>query len=125
MRILIKLLIFNNFTMNNKNNTFSIKITMFSFLISLLLVSITYWAIDWARTCETIYTDINWSKYFSSLLCTENIRLTWVVADNIILRDVSTRTISDFIVANYWEITKHIDSWSWNTCDNLDEVSAN
>ena len=89
-------------------------------LLSSILFSTAYWLSTW-RTCETIYSTINWVKYFSSLHCTEDIKLWWVVADEPSLRDVSSRKINDFIIANNNVIVNHLE-WS-GSCDDLSDVT--
>lgn len=85
----------------------------------ILLFNTVYW-LDDSRVCEIQYTVINGAKYFSSILCTEDIKLTWVVADTVALKDVSARTINDFIIANNNKIISHVDGW-W-TCDELSSL---
>lgn len=99
---------------------------MKKFLISFFTISIVFWlnvthAND-GRVCETIYSVINWVKYFSSIHCTEDIKLTWVIADESSLSDVSQRTLNDFIIANNTKITAYIDEW--NSCKDISELEA-
>jgi len=88
-------------------------------LLSFLLFNLANW--EESRNCDTIYSEINWVKYFSWLYCSEDISLTWVVAEKLPLKWVSLRSINTFLISNNNKIIEHIDSWSW-TCDWLDTI---
>jgi len=105
--------------MHNKIKMFWIKKIIVSFIISLLLVGTTNW-LDDARVCEIQYSVIDWAKYFSSILCTEDINLQWVIPDTMALKDVSLRAINNFIIANNYKIIGHVDNWG--SCEDLNSL---
>ncbi|MFK7780307.1 MAG: hypothetical protein QM490_04090 [Candidatus Gracilibacteria bacterium] len=90
-----------------------------SFILLILSVSITN-GLDGSRVCETLYTTIDGAKYFSSIHCTEDISLAGVNADTSALRNISTRVVNDFIIANNYKIMGHINDGE--ICDDLNAV---
>lgn len=95
------------------------KILLSFFALLFVLWNVSVLASD-GKSCETIYSVINWARYFSSIHCTEDIKLSWVLADESSLKDVSQRSINDFIVSNNNKIIEHVNEW--NKCDTISEV---
>lgn len=87
-----------------------------------LLIGTSYWA-EWDRKCETIYSEFNGMKMFSHIHCTEDIKLSWIIIDEPILRDMSVRSINDFLISNNNAIINHLEnSWSCDTISDVDII---
>ena len=94
-----------------------------SLIATFVLLNTTNW-FEGDRVCETQYSTIVWVKYFSGLHCTENIKLSGVIADKKALKDISSRKINDFIAANNHRIISHLEwSWSCDTINTIEEIT--
>ena len=90
-------------------------------LLSFLFLNIANW--EDSRNCETLYSKINWVNYFWWLYCSEDIKLTWVVAETLPLKWVSPRIVNDFLILNNHRIVEHIEGWTWSlSCDGFDTI---
>lgn len=97
-------------------------------IIALFLLLFSFSVVFWEeskygmRSCETIYDDIEGNRYFSHIHCTEDINVSWVQAEEVVIKRKSSRDMTQFFIENGIEIKEHlIGSW---TCDDVNEISA-